>query len=125
MGIIETKIKNIFEQYRKDGDLLKLAKDIAHVGDYSVGSQTTAAIMYDAIRTYCPPTDFECIYYDGEHGEYHLFDFDPNDMSTECILEAVRSRLQHEIGVELDYIDKAMESVYLLNSNTLVKVVIE
>ncbi len=122
MGIIETKIKNIFEQYRKDGDLLKLAKDIAHVGDYSVQSQTAASIMYDAIRIHCPPTVFKCIYYDGEHGEYHLFDFDPNDMSTECILKAAKSRLQHEIGVELDYIDKAMESVYLLNSNSLVKV---
>ncbi len=123
MGIIETKIKNIFEQYRKDGDLLKLAKDIAHVGDYSVQSQTTAGIMYDAIRTHCPSTVFECVYYDGEHGEYHLFDFDPNPISRESLLIEVRSRLEHEIGIELAYIDKAMENVYLIDTNAMIKVV--
>ncbi|KKN53857.1 hypothetical protein LCGC14_0598160 [marine sediment metagenome] len=122
MGIIETKIKNAFGQYRKDGDLLRFTKDIAHVGDYSVNSQTQAAIMYDAIREHCPKPVFECIYYDGEHGEYHLFDFDPNLISRKSLLIEVRSRLQHEIGIELDYIDKAMESVYLLNVNTLVRI---
>ena len=123
MGIIETKIKNIFEQYREDGDFLKLAKDIAHVGDYSVHSQTTAAIMYDAIRQHCPAAQFECVYYDGEHGEYHLFDFDPNPISRESLLIEVRSRLEHECHVDPDDVDKAIESVYLIDTNAMIKVV--
>ena len=86
MGKIETTVKEAFEQYREDGDLLKLTKTIAHVGDYSVNSQTQAAIMYDAIRKHCPKPLYECVFYDGEHSEYHLFDFDPNLISRESLL---------------------------------------
>lgn len=125
MGKIETTIKEAFEQYRKDGDLLKFTKTIAHVGDYSVNSQTQAAVMYDAIREYCPATLFECVYYDGEHGHYHLFDFDPNNISRKSLLIEVRARLQSECYIDLDGVDKAMESVYLINTNTIIKVVTE
>lgn len=123
MRIIETKIKKAFDEYRKDGHLEKLICKVADVGDHSVNCQGHADIMYDAIKEHCPKPVFECIYYDGEHGEYHLFDFDPNLISRESLLIEVRSRLEHEIGVEPDYIDKAMESVYLLNSNSLVRIV--
>jgi len=122
MGIIETRIKEAFNKFKQDGNLCDLAETIAHVADYSVQSARNATIMYEAIRTYCPITTFECVYYDGEHSEYRLFDFDPNLISKESLLIEVRSRLEHEIGVELDYIDKAMESVYLMNTNTLLKV---
>lgn len=125
MGIIETKIKNAFGQYREDGDLLKFTKGIAHVGDCSVNSQTQAAIMYDAIREHCPKPLFECVYYDGENGGYHLFDFDPNLINGECLLIEVRSRLQHECHVDPDGVDKAMKSVYLIDFNTMIKVVTE
>ena len=126
MGIIETKIKNAFEALKQDGDLLKFTKDIAHVGDYSVNSQTQAAIMYDAIREHCPKPLYECIYYDGENGgNYHLFDFDPNLISRKSLLIEVRSHLRHECHIDPDGIDKAMQSVYLLSINTLVKVVTE
>lgn len=125
MGRIETRIKEAFEQYKKDGKLLPLVKEIADVGDKSVNCKYHAAIMYEALRDYCPKPVFECVYYDGENGEYHLFDFDPNSISRKSLLIEVRSRLEHEIGVELDYIDTAMKSVYLLDSNSLVKVVIE
>lgn len=122
MYIIETKIKAAFDEYKKDGNLLEFAKEIADVADYSVHSAGNAAIMYDAIRKYCPATLFECIYYDGENGGvYHLFDFDPNGLSQESLRIEIRARLQHELHIEPDYIDKAMESVYLMNTNTLIK----
>lgn len=123
MGRIETRIKEAFEQYSKDGQLWELIVEIADVGDRSVNCQGHAAIMYDAIKAYCPKPVFECIYYDGVFGSYHLFDFDPNLISRESSLIEVRSRLEHEIGIEPDCIDKAMESVYLLNMNTLVRIV--
>lgn len=124
MGIIETKIKNAFKQYREDGDLLRFTKDIAHVGDYSVNSQTQAAIMYDAIREHCPKPVFECVYYDGEHSEYHLFDFDPNGLNNKSIQIKVRARLQRECHIDPDGVDKAMKSVYLIDTNAMMKVVI-
>lgn len=123
MGIIEAKIKNAFKQYQQSGNLLGLAKDIAHVGDYSVSSRTTAAIMYDAIRKHCPKQMFECVFYDGENGHYHLFDFDPNPISRESLLIEVRARLQSECHIDPDGVDKAMESVYLIDVNMMRKVV--
>jgi len=125
MGKIEAKIKNAFDQFKQDSDLLKLAKDIAHVGDYSVNSQTQAAIMYDAIREHCPPSLFECVFYDGEHGHYHLFDFDPNPISRKSLLIEVKARLQSECHVDPDGVDKAMESVYLIDTSMMRKMVAE
>jgi len=70
-----------------------------------------------------PPSTFECLYYDGENGGiYHLLDFDPNQLEGEALDAAIRICLQHQCHIELDYIDEAMESVYLMNTNTLVKV---
>ena len=125
MGIINDQVKNAFDRFKKDGDLQKLVMKLVCDADFSVRYAWQFAEVRDAIRKHCPKQLFECVYYDGENGEYHLFDFDPNDISRESLLIEVRSRLKHEVGVELDYIDKAMESVYLLNTNTLVKVVIE
>lgn len=123
MGIIETRIKNAFEQYQKDGNLLKFTKNVADVGDYSVNSQTQAAIMYDAIRIHCPKPVFECVYYNGEYSTYYLFDFDPNPISKESLLIEVRARLQSECFIDPDYVDKAMQSVYLIDTNTMRKVI--
>lgn len=75
--------------------------------------------LSNALKKYCLPSIFECVYYDGEHGEYRLFDFNPNGLSNESIRIEVRSRLEYEIGVEPDYIDKAMESVFDKNSNEI------
>ena len=122
MGIIETQVKEAFDAYKQDGDFHKFVRKIVVDADYSVRFAWQLSDVLDAIKKHCPKPVFECIYYDGEHGEYHLFDFDPNLISRKSLLIEVRSRLQHEIDVELDYIDKAMESVYLLNTNTLVRI---
>lgn len=122
MYVIETKIKEAFEAYKKDGNLLKLVADVVYVADYSIRCQEHAMIMNDKIRQYCPTTLFECVYYDGTSGDYHLLDFDPNDISRESLLIEIRARLTHKFHIPSDYIDKAMESVYLLNTGTLVKV---
>lgn len=126
MRIIETKIKNAFDQYRKDGDLLKFTKDIAHVGDYSVNSQTQAAIMYDAIREHCPKLLYECVFYDGENGgNYHLLDFDPNQLKGDALIAAVKISLQHQCHVDPCDVDQFMNSVYLIDTNAMIKVVTE
>lgn len=125
MGIIETQIKEAFGKFKENGNLYELTRKLLVDADYSVRFAWQMSDVCDALKRQCPKQLFECVYYDGEHGEYHLFDFDPNQISRESLLIEVRSRLEHEIGVELDYIDKAMESVYLLNSNSLVKVVTE
>lgn len=122
MGRIAENIKDAFDKFKKNGNLHELTRKLITDADYSVRYAWQMSDVLDALKEQCPPSVFECVYYDGEHGEYHLFDFDPNPISRESLLIEVRSRLKHEIGVELDYIDKAMESVYLINTNTMVKV---
>lgn len=122
MGIISEQVKDAFDNFKENGDLRKLVMKLVRDADYSIRYAWQFAEVRDALREHCPKPLFECVYYDGEHGEYHFFDFDPNDISRESLLIEVRSRLQHEVGVELDYLDKAMKSVYLLNSNALVRV---
>lgn len=123
MGKINDQVKDAFGKFKKDGDLQKLVMKLVMDADYSVRFAHQLADVRDAIKEHCPTTLFECVYYDGENGEYHLFDFDPNPISRESLLIEARARLEHEISVELDYIDKAMQSVYLLNSNSLVRVI--
>lgn len=123
MGRIETRIKEAFEQYKKDGNLLELVKEIADVGDCSVNCKYHAGFMYDAIREYCPKSVFECVFYDGEHGHYQLFDFDPNNISKESLLIEAKARLQSECFIDSDYIDKAMENIYLIDTNIMIKAV--
>ena len=125
MGIIETKIKDAFDKFKKDGNFHAFLRKLLCDADYSVRFAWQFSETLDALIRQCPLPAFECVFYDGEHGHYHLFDFDPNPISHESLLIEVRSRLQHEIGVELDYIDKAMESVYLIDTNMMRKVVTE
>jgi len=126
MGIIETQIKEAFDKFKQNGNLHELTRKLLCDADYSVRFAWQMSDVLDALKRQCPKPIFECVFYDGENdGNYHLFNFDPNLISRESLLIEVRSRLEHEIGVELDYVDKAMESVYLLNSNSLVKVVAE
>ena len=125
MGIINDQVKHAFDKFKENGNLSDLVMKLVCDADYSVRYAWMFAEVRDALREHCPKPVFECVYYDGEHGEYHLFDFDPNPISRECLLIEVRSRLQYECHVDPENIDRAMESVYLLNTNSLVKVVTE
>jgi hypothetical protein len=123
MGVIADGIKYAADKLYKEGDVVTAAKKVAHVGDYSVRSQDHAGIMYDAIREHFKKPVFECVFYDGENGVYHLLDFDPNGLSKEELLEEVKSRLQHQCNVDPCDVDRFMESVYLIDSNMMIKVV--
>lgn len=125
MGRIETRIKNAIEKFKQDTDLVELLKEVADVGDRSVNCTGHAAIMYDAIRQYCPKPLFECVFYDGENGDYHLLDFDPNGLGRGELLMKIRAELMSEYHIEIgdfNAIGKAIETVYLLNTNTLIRV---
>ena len=123
MGIIETRIKKAFDEYKENGNLKKLVVEVADVADKSVNCQGHANIMYCAIKEYCPSSIYECVFYDGENGGiYHLLDFDPNQLDREALLAAVEISLAHQCFIDPTDIKQAMESVYLLNTNTLIKV---
>ncbi|KKN21076.1 hypothetical protein LCGC14_0929020 [marine sediment metagenome] len=125
MGIISEQVKQAFDNYRQDGDLQKFAMKLVCDADDSVRFGWQMGYVCDAIREHCPKPSFECVFYNGENGNYHLFDFDPNLISRKSLLIEVRSHLRHECHIDPDGIDKAMQSVYLLSINTLVKVVTE
>ena len=38
MGIIESRVRHVFQKYEEDGDLFAFAIEMAHIGDYSVRS---------------------------------------------------------------------------------------
>ena len=122
MGIIETRIKETFDEYRKSNHLNKLVHEIVNIADYSVHSRDNAEIMYAAIKKYCPIPVYECVYYDGEAGVYRLLDFNPNGLDRETLLLKIESHLVQDCYINSDEVDKAMENVYLLNINTLKKV---
>lgn len=120
---IESRIKKAFDRYRQNSILKELIVEIADVADYSVHSKGNASIMYNAIKDYCPLLNFECIYYDGENGGvYRLLDFDPNRLDKKALLERIKTHLVHYCHIDFDSLKKAMENVYLLNVNTLIKV---
>lgn len=123
MGIIETQIKKAFDKFKENGNIYELTHKLLRDADYSVRFAWQMSDVCDALKRQCPKSLYECVYYDGEHSEYHLFDFNPNPISRECLLIEVRSRLQHECHIDPENIDRAMESVYLLNVNALVRVV--
>ena len=75
---------------------------------------------YDAIREHFLQPIFECLYYDGENGEYRLLDFNPNKLSKEKLKSEIKQCLL-SFGIEPEYLDKAIESVYLIDTNNLIK----
>jgi hypothetical protein len=123
MGKIETQIKDAFNQFRKDGNFHAFLRKLLCDADYSVRFAWQFSETLDALKRQCPRPVFECMFYDDEHGHYHLFDFNPNNINRESILIEVRARLQSECYIDPDGIDKAMESVYLIDTNMIRKVV--
>ena len=122
MGIIRDNIESAFAQFQKDGNLCKLVLKIANDVDYSVRYAWQMADANDAIKSVIPSGGFECLFYDGENGEYHLLDFDPNGLSDADLLDKVKSALKYQVGIELDYIEYAMESIYLVPSYAMIKI---
>ena len=57
--------------------------------------------MADAIKSVIPSGGFECLFYDGENGEYHLLDFDPNGLSDADLLDKVKPALKYQIGKDV------------------------
>jgi len=125
MGKIETQIKDAFDKFKQDGNLYTFLRKLLCDADYSVRFAWQFSDTLDALKRQCPPSLFECVFYDGEYGHYHLFDFDPNSISRKSLLIEVKARLQSECHIDPDGVDKAMESVYLIDTNMMRKVVTE
>lgn len=124
MNKIETQIKDAFNQFRKDGNLHAFLRKLLYDADYSVRFAWQFSETLDALKRQCPPPIFECVFYDGENGEYHLLDFDPNlPMSKKSFRAKVENCLQNQCHIDPDDVDKAMESVYLIDTNMMRKVV--
>ena len=64
----------------------------------------------------------ECLFYNGEIGHYEVLEFDPKGLSKEQILEQVLKCLDDK-GIFKEGIDKALETVYLLEVKHLKKVI--
>lgn len=61
----------------------------------------------------------ECLWYNGEHGVYELLDFDPNGLTKEQIISKVKKEFDNK-GLFGEEVDKAMETVYLLDVDNLI-----
>ena len=123
MGRIETQIKDAFDKFKQDGNLHAFLRKLLCDSDYSVRFAWQFSETLDALKKQCPQPVFECMYYDGEHGHYHLFDFDPNPINRESLLIEIKARLQSKCYIDPGDIDKAMDSVYLIDTNMMRKVV--
>lgn len=76
---------------------------------------------YENEKNHLSPV-FECVFYDGEEGVYRLLDFDPNQLDKGALRASIEISLAHECFIDPDDIKQAMENVYLLDTNALVKV---
>lgn len=66
----------------------------------------------------------ECLWYNNESASYNLLDFDPNGLTKEQIIEKAKKEFE-EKGFEGREIDKAMETVYLIDIDNLKKVTLD
>ena len=64
----------------------------------------------------------ECLWYDGVRGCYHLLDFDPNGLRDWQIIKNVTKQLEDCFGLYGEDLEKAMETVYLMDVESLEKV---
>jgi hypothetical protein len=63
----------------------------------------------------------ECLWYNGEMGQYELLDFDPNGLTKQQIIEKAKQELRKKYSFTDDDIHRAMESLYLLDIDSLDK----
>ena len=64
----------------------------------------------------------ECLGYNGETGCYELMDFDPNGLSKQEIAAKARAWLAAQYGFNRDELSPVMDTVYLMDVETLEKV---
>jgi len=64
----------------------------------------------------------ECLWYDGVQGCYHLLDFDPNGLKIRQIVQNAKKLLEDCFGLYGEDLEKAMETVYLLDVDSLRRV---
>ena len=64
----------------------------------------------------------ECLWYDGVQGCYHLLDFDPNGLKIRQIVQIAKKLLEDCFGLYGEDLEKAMETVYLLDVDSLRRV---
>ena len=64
----------------------------------------------------------ECLWYDGVQGCYHLLDFDPNGLEDWQVIEKVKKQLEDCFGLYSEDLEKAMETVYLIDVDKLERV---
>ena len=64
----------------------------------------------------------ECLWYNGELSCYELLDFDPNGLSKEELIEEAKSKLIMK-GFDYKDLDKALETLYLLDVDNLERVI--
>ena len=64
----------------------------------------------------------ECLWYDGVEGCYHLLDFDPHGLKGWQIAENARKELQKSFDLDGDELEKAMETIYLIDVENLEEV---
>ena len=64
----------------------------------------------------------ECLWYDGFRGCYHLLDFDPNGLSDRQIIEDAEKQLEDCFGLYGADLEKAMQTVYLIDVDSLERV---
>lgn len=64
----------------------------------------------------------ECLWYDGVEGCYHLLEFDPDGLRVWEIVENAKKQLADCFGLYAEDLEKAMETVYLIDIGSLRKV---
>lgn len=64
----------------------------------------------------------ECLWYDGVQVCYYLLNFDPNGLVDWQIIENAKKQLEDCFGLYGKDLEKAMETVYLIDVDSLEKV---
>jgi len=64
----------------------------------------------------------ECLWYDGVEGCYHLLEFDPNGLRIGQVVVNAKKQLEDCFGLYGRDLEKAMETVYLIDVDRLRRV---
>ena len=64
----------------------------------------------------------ECLWYDGVEGCYHLLEFDPNGLRIGQVVVNAKKQLEDCFGLYGQDLEKAMETVYLIDVDRLRRV---
>lgn len=65
----------------------------------------------------------ECLWYNGEVGCYELMEFDPNGLKKKEVIDKAAKILKRQYGFDNEAMQKALETLYLINIKHLIKVI--